>query len=213
MTTRIVPSFHRFLQFQRSQASGAINEVRNEYLNHLEQFADAMNEEGPFFAGPEPMLVDFILAPFAVRHWVFDHFKGGLGTPAESERQSARWQNGSTPLEVGEASKKSPVRGNIICPSTKDSKTRCVLPSRQADNSSMEARTIQRRASWQKPLELERESPEQKHHSIEHHSCQDSGNFGACICPPNAFYRSGKSYHPSTNHCWLPICSFDIRVL
>lgn len=37
-----------------------------------------MDTEGPFFLGKEISMVDIIIAPWAVRFWVFDHFKGGL---------------------------------------------------------------------------------------------------------------------------------------
>ena len=46
VTTRIIPSFHRFLQFQPGESS--INTVRSEFLDTLKQFADAMDEQGPF---------------------------------------------------------------------------------------------------------------------------------------------------------------------
>lgn len=56
-----------------------------------------MDKTGPFFSGKEPSVVDFQLAPWAVRHWIFDHFKGGLGAPAqgqggEDEETWARWR-------------------------------------------------------------------------------------------------------------------------
>lgn len=43
------------------------------------------------------MLVDFVMAPIAVRSWVFDQFEGGFGAPAEGEGGSretswARWR-------------------------------------------------------------------------------------------------------------------------
>jgi len=59
----------------------SLDTVRSEFLNHLLEFARAMEPTGPFFLGHEPSLVDFVVAPWAVRLWVFDHFKGGLGMP------------------------------------------------------------------------------------------------------------------------------------
>lgn len=43
------------------------------------------------------MLIDFVMAPFALRSWVFDQFKGGFEAPTEDEggarEQSwARWR-------------------------------------------------------------------------------------------------------------------------
>ena len=43
-----------------------------------------------FFIGTEPTLVDIVLAPWAVRLWVFDHYKGGLAMPGEDQAESAK---------------------------------------------------------------------------------------------------------------------------
>ena len=53
-----------------------------------------MDKEGPYFFGKEPKLVDFVMAPWAVRLWVFDKYKdGGLGLPAEGQggEHEAAW--------------------------------------------------------------------------------------------------------------------------
>jgi len=102
VTTRIIPSFHRFLQFQPGNSS--IDTVRSEFLDTLKQFADAMDEQGPFFLGTEPSLVDLVLAPWAVRLWVFDHYKGGLGMPGENQAGSvkdswSRWRKWLAAIE------------------------------------------------------------------------------------------------------------------
>lgn len=76
--SRIIPAFHRFLQHQ---GSDGLQEKRDEFLGYLKEFAGAMDEEGPFFNGKEFGLADVVLAPWATRLWVFDHFKGGLGIP------------------------------------------------------------------------------------------------------------------------------------
>lgn len=104
VTTRIIPSFHRFLQFQPDQSSGSIDEVRNEYLKNLKEFALQMDAIGPFFKGKEPTLVDFVLAPWALRNWVFDHFKGGLGIPddgkgGQDEEVWKRWRSWASAVE------------------------------------------------------------------------------------------------------------------
>jgi glutathione S-transferase len=41
--------------------------------------------QGPFFLGPDFTLVDIQLAPWALRLWVFGHFKGGLGIPEKGQ--------------------------------------------------------------------------------------------------------------------------------
>ena len=51
-----------------------------------------MRAEGAYFLGGELSLIDIAIAPWAVRLWVFDHFKeGGLGVP-EDEKAWARWR-------------------------------------------------------------------------------------------------------------------------
>ena len=97
VTTRIIPAFHRFLQFQPSESSPHIDPIRDEYLIQIKEFVCQMSPHGPFFAGQNPQLVDFIPAPWAIRHWVFDHFKGGLGVPAQGhggtdEATWTRWR-------------------------------------------------------------------------------------------------------------------------
>jgi len=55
--------------------------VRQEFLGKLKEFATEIDKTGPYFLGSEPSLVDFVVAPWVLRLWVFDHFKGGLGIP------------------------------------------------------------------------------------------------------------------------------------
>lgn len=78
VTSRIIPSYHRFLQHQ---GQDGLKEKQQEFLGYLKEFTTEMDPEGPFFYGKEFSLVDVALAPWAVRLWVFDHFKGGLGVP------------------------------------------------------------------------------------------------------------------------------------
>lgn len=59
--------------------------MREEFLGKLKEFAKEMHPSGPFFLGEEPSLIDFVVAPWVVRLWVFDHFKGGSGIPGEGE--------------------------------------------------------------------------------------------------------------------------------
>jgi len=96
VSTRIIPAFHRFLQFQPEQSSSTIDKVRSDFLKILRQFGEAMDEDGPFFLGKKPSLVDFALAPWAVRLWIFNHWKGGLGMPSpgksSDERAWSKWR-------------------------------------------------------------------------------------------------------------------------
>jgi len=100
VTSRIIPTFHRFLQYQPSgQSNGAqgLMKVRSDFLNNIKQFVQEMSKEGPYFLGQEPSLIDFVIAPWAIRLWIFDEFKGGLGIPSEGEggeeeKLWARWR-------------------------------------------------------------------------------------------------------------------------
>ena len=106
VSTRIIPAFHRFLQFQPGQQEDkTIENLRAEFLDTLQQFSEAMDGTGPFFLGNEPSLVDFVMAPWAVRLWVFDRYKaGGLGIPeegkaGEKEQHWARWRQWLNAIE------------------------------------------------------------------------------------------------------------------
>lgn len=92
VTSRIIPAFHRFLQHTPDQAGGgggggpSLDEVRAEFLQTLRTWIQDAHPEGPFYAGAHLTLPDVILAPWAVRLWVFDHFKeGGLGVPSPGQ--------------------------------------------------------------------------------------------------------------------------------
>ncbi|KAI9716568.1 MAG: hypothetical protein M1812_005299 [Candelaria pacifica] len=68
------------------EGKNGLEKVRQEFLSRIREFAAEIDGVGPFFLGAEPSLIDFVVAPFAIRLWIFDHFKaGGLGAPAEGE--------------------------------------------------------------------------------------------------------------------------------
>jgi glutathione S-transferase len=102
VTSRIIPGYHRFLQHQGEEG---LQEKREEFLGYLKEFTREMDKEGPYFNGKEFGLIDVILAPWAVRLWVFDHFKGGLGVPeegkgGEDEGTWGRWSASTTCLST-----------------------------------------------------------------------------------------------------------------
>lgn len=101
-TSRIIPAFHRFLQFQPMDDQEGLKEVQQEFLKHLKEFAKEMDQDGPFFLGKEPSLIDLVVAPWAVRLWVFDHYKGGLGIPEEGQggEDEAVWTRWRTWLKA-----------------------------------------------------------------------------------------------------------------
>lgn len=115
VTSRIIPSFHRFLQFQDGQntGSGEIDSLRQEFLGHLKEWTREMHPDGPFFLGQDIGLPDLVLAPWATRLWIFDEFKqGGLGIPAEGkggEDEDAwnRWRKWLAAIEARDSIKRT----------------------------------------------------------------------------------------------------------
>ncbi|KAI1443149.1 putative glutathione-S-transferase theta, GST [Annulohypoxylon stygium] len=100
VTSRVIPAYHRLLQFQPSaHADGAkkLDDLRREFRSYLLEFAREADPEGPLFFGADLSLVDIALIPWAVRLWVFEEFKGGLGIPepgkgGEDEEAWGRWR-------------------------------------------------------------------------------------------------------------------------
>ena len=72
VTSRIIPAFHRFLQYQppegasEQSAKDGLDKVRQEFLGHIKEFTKELDPEGPFFLGKEPSLMDIVIAPWAV---------------------------------------------------------------------------------------------------------------------------------------------------
>jgi len=66
VTSRIIPSFHRFLQFQPMDDEEGLEEKRREFVGYVREFVREMDEQGPFFMGAEPGLMDFVIAPWMV---------------------------------------------------------------------------------------------------------------------------------------------------
>jgi len=102
VTSRIIPAFHRYLQHQpNGGGDSGMGKVRDEFLGQLKQFTEEMDPEGPFFWGREVSLIDLIIAPWAVRLWIFDHFKGGLTFPEGSLKD--RWEKWLNAVEKRES--------------------------------------------------------------------------------------------------------------
>ncbi|GAB1311566.1 hypothetical protein MFIFM68171_01776 [Madurella fahalii] len=99
IATRVVPGFYRLLQ-HTPEKEYSIEEVREEFLKGLRDFAGEMvraGGDGPWFLGARFSLVDVMLAPWAKRLFLIDHYKpGGVGIPKKGERGEheavwARW--------------------------------------------------------------------------------------------------------------------------
>lgn len=103
VTSRIIPAFHRYLQ-HTDEKPYSLGEARTEFLGTLKMWIKEADAEGPYFLGKDFTMADICLAPWAVRLWVFDHYKGGLKIPeegqgGEDEEAWARWRSWRKAIE------------------------------------------------------------------------------------------------------------------
>lgn len=96
INTRIVPAFYRFIQ-HTPEKQYSIEEARGEFLGQIKTLVKEMADGGPWFLGETFSLVDVMVAPWAMRMFLFDHYKpGGLGLPevkgnSEDDQTWIRW--------------------------------------------------------------------------------------------------------------------------
>jgi glutathione S-transferase len=67
ITSRVIPSWHRFLQFQPLSDAEGLKKAQQEFLGFIKQFFKEMDHDGPYFWGKDATMVDFIIAPWIVR--------------------------------------------------------------------------------------------------------------------------------------------------
>jgi glutathione S-transferase len=103
ITTRILPNFHRVLQHtEKSQYS--LEKASGDFQNALKTWIQEADPEGPYFLGKEFSYADVALAPWAVRLWVLEHFKGVAAIPAPGQGGTDeeiwnRWRKWSQAVE------------------------------------------------------------------------------------------------------------------
>lgn len=87
MTTRLLPSFYRFLQCENDNSEGGrLRETRAELLENLKKFTAEMDPKGPYFNGKEVGMADLVLSPWAAKFPTFNALKpGGLAIPGPGE--------------------------------------------------------------------------------------------------------------------------------
>lgn len=94
IATRIVPGFYKLIQHTPDKAY-SIGDTRKEFLEHIKTFVKEMDTGGPWFLGNRFSLVDIMLAPWAKRLFLIDHYKpGGVGIDQlkdDGEETWARW--------------------------------------------------------------------------------------------------------------------------
>jgi glutathione S-transferase len=89
ISSRIIPGFYKLLQHTPDK-SYTIEQAREEFHNAIKALVKEMSPQGPWFLGQEFSLVDIMLAPWAKRLWLIDHYKpGGVGVPPRG--QDALW--------------------------------------------------------------------------------------------------------------------------
>lgn len=95
ISNKIVPGFYKFIQHTPEKAY-SIDDARGEFLGNIKTLVEEMSGSGPWFLGERFSMVDVMLAPWAKRLFLIDHYKpGGLGideTGKEDEGTWARWQ-------------------------------------------------------------------------------------------------------------------------
>ncbi|KIW68043.1 hypothetical protein PV04_04013 [Phialophora macrospora] len=99
VTSRILPAYHRVLQ-HTEKSPYSLEKARSELLGAIKTWISNADPEGPYFLGKDFSFGDIVLAPWAKRMWVFDHFKGGLGIPepgqgGDDEAIWERWRTWS----------------------------------------------------------------------------------------------------------------------
>ena len=106
--SRIIPAFYKLLQHTPGKSTYTIDEARSQLHEHLKTFAREMAPaaRGPWFLGEEFSLVDVMLAPWAIRLFLIDHYKpGGVGIPAkghsgEDKEVWERWERWAAAIEA-----------------------------------------------------------------------------------------------------------------
>ncbi|KAK7741935.1 hypothetical protein SLS62_010870 [Diatrype stigma] len=106
ISNKIVPAFYRFIQHTPDKGY-SIEQARDNLHTHIKTFVKEMADStpspdlekgGPWFLGPRFSLVDIMLAPWAKRLFLIDHYKpGGVGIPdqgqgGEDEGLWTRWR-------------------------------------------------------------------------------------------------------------------------
>jgi glutathione S-transferase len=107
VTTRVIPAFHRFLQWTDSKPY-SLQEAQAEFRQTLLTWIKDASPTGPFFFGEEMTMADIQMAPWAIRLWIFEHFKSVPAVPAEGEDQEneeswKRWRKWVNAVENRES--------------------------------------------------------------------------------------------------------------
>lgn len=107
VSTRFIPAFHRLLQ-HTPEKNYSLDEAKLELRGHIKTWIVEASDKGDFWSGKDLDMVDVTLAPWAVRLWVFEHFKGVKdlvppeGQGGDDEKIWARWRRWTAAIEARE---------------------------------------------------------------------------------------------------------------
>ena len=82
-----------------------MDDAKLEVRDHLKKWISEASNDGDFFSGKDFSMVDVALAPWAVRLWPFEHFKGitdlipAEGKGGEDEKIWQRWRRWTKAIE------------------------------------------------------------------------------------------------------------------
>lgn len=116
VTSRIIPAYHRFLQFQTEEGGKeGFEKVKSEFLGHLREWIKEADPEGPFFAGKEPGAIDFSFAPWVVSSFLLaDPCVASWFSGKETDQRCHRSVPGSSmSSRVDRASRRKGRRGTM----------------------------------------------------------------------------------------------------
>lgn len=87
ISNKIIPAFYKFIQHTPDKEY-SIEQARDNLHAHIKTFVKEMEDSsgGPWFLGQRFSLVDIMLAPWAKRLFLIDHYKpGGVAIPGEGQ--------------------------------------------------------------------------------------------------------------------------------
>lgn len=106
--TRIIPAFHRLLQ-HTPEKQYSLEDAKIELRGHFKTWINEASDGGDYWSGKDFSMVDVAIAPWALRLWIFDHFKGikdlipAEGQGGADEKSWARWRRWASAVEGRES--------------------------------------------------------------------------------------------------------------
>lgn len=106
VSNKMIPAWHKLLQWTESSAY-SLDDARNEFKSQLKSWIReaAPKEDGPWWQGKDFSMADIVFAPWALRHWVFEHFGKDPQIPTKGQggEDEAIWERWRRWVEAVEA--------------------------------------------------------------------------------------------------------------